>query len=103
MKREEDAVVAEPMRELAIASAKYAGDCMELHLAQRRLSSLGQDFPLFMSLDTLWLNNNRLQSIEGLEENFRLKRLYLHCNRIEALEEGSLAPFGFLETLTVRM
>ena len=58
-------------------------------------------FQKFVSLDTLWLNNNKLESIEGLEENSRLKGLHLYVNRIKKLAVNSFAPFKLLERITL--
>lgn len=96
----EDEVFASPYDELAIKSDKYAGLCSELHLGYKNISKL-KEFEKFISLDTLWLNNNRLSSIEGLEENFRIKNLFLHGNRLKTLTIGSFEVFGFLNQLTL--
>ena len=96
----DEVVYASPYDELAIKSDKYAGLCSELHLGYKNISNL-KDFEKFISLDTLWLNDNRLTSIEGLEENFRIKNLFLHGNRIKTLAEGSFEVFSFLNQLTL--
>ena len=96
----EEEVYAEPYNELAIKSDKYAGLCTELHLGYKNISKL-KDFEKFISLDTLWLNDNRLSSIEGLEENFRIKNLFLHGNKMKSLAEGSFEVFSFLNQLTL--
>ena len=58
-------------------------------------------FEKFVSLDTVWLNNNELESIQGLERNNRLKGLHLYENRIKKLEVNSFAPFKLLQRITL--
>ena len=96
----EEDVYASPYDELAIKSDKYAGLCSELHLGYKNISKL-KDFEKFISLDTLWLNDNRLIDIEGLEENFRIKNLFLHNNKMKTITEGSFEVFTFLNQLTL--
>ena len=60
-----------------------------------------QGFEKFISLDTVWLNNNKLQSMEGLEDNVRLKGIHLYFNRIRRLDRYAFAPFKFLSVLTL--
>lgn len=98
--RREEAVVAAPFEELAVKNAKGAKNCLELHLANRNISRLS-DFDKFLNLDTLWLNGNRLSSLEGLEMNFRLKNLFLHTNRFKTIENQGLENYSFLHQLTL--
>jgi hypothetical protein len=49
----------------------------------------------------LWLNDNALESLEGLEENFRLKEIYAHGNKIKRLHEDAFAQCTFLGRLTL--
>lgn len=94
-------VLSDPYNELPIKSAKYAALCTELHLANKNITNL-VDFNTFINLDTLWLNNNRLQSLDGLEDNFRIKSLYLHGNRFKSINPpGCLETFIVLSTLTL--
>jgi Leucine-rich repeat len=79
---------------------KYAALCTDLHLENRNIINL-RGFENFISLDTLWLNSNRLQSFEGLEDNFRLKGLHLYGNRIRRLQRHWFAPFKYLSILTL--
>ena len=58
-------------------------------------------FEKFISLKTLWLNGNKLQSITGLDENVQLNNLHLHCNRIKRLGKNALAQFKLLSRLTL--
>ena len=43
----------------------------------------------FMNLEVLWLNDNKLSKLKGLEHNFRLKQLYLHNNRLATITNAS--------------
>ena len=65
-------VYANPYDELPLKSDKYASTCTDIHLGGRNITKL-TGFDKFISLDTLWLNDNKLKSFEGLEDNFRLK------------------------------
>lgn len=58
-------------------------------------------FEKFISLKTLWLNGNKLQSINGLDENVQLNSLHLHCNRIKRLEKNCFTQFKLLSRLTL--
>ena len=51
-----------------------------------------------MNLENLWVNDNKLSAITGLDANFRIKALYAQNNGICTLR-GSLRRFTFLETL----
>ena len=58
----------------------------------------------FKTLEVLWLNDNKLNKLKGLEDNFRLKHLYLHNNRIASLVNSSccLKELKHLETLQLQ-
>ena len=55
----------------------------------------------FKTLEVLWLNDNKLSKVKGLEDNFRLKHLYLHNNRIASITTDSccIRQLAHLETL----
>lgn len=119
------AVFSSPDDELPLKSDKYAAICTDLHLGNRgkeHLVILGmiidlsqrrkfpshvlgithlRGFGKFVSLDTVWLNDNELESIQGLERNNRLKGLHLYVNRIKKLEVNSFAPFKLLQRITL--
>lgn len=97
---EEDIVYSDPYSCLPIANDKNAGNIDQIHLAGRGIQKLAK-FDKFVSIDTLWLNNNKLDSLEGLESNFRLKSLYLHNNKIKRLTEACLSHCTFLNQLTL--
>ena len=56
------------------------------------------NFEIFSNLEALWLTDNRLTSITGLDVNFRIKILCCANNRINTLV-GSIQNMKFLETL----
>lgn len=96
-----DVVLSDPYACLPIANDKNAGEMREIHLAGRGIQRL-HNLQAFVSLDCLWLNNNRLTSLDGLEANFRLKLIYLHNNELVRLQpEGSLEQCTFLQNLTL--
>ena len=58
----------------------------------------------FKTLEVLWLNDNKLSKLKGVEDNFRLKHLYLHNNRIPSLTNSSccLKELRHLQTLQLQ-
>jgi U2 small nuclear ribonucleoprotein A' len=58
------------------------------------------NFQSFKNLEVLWLNNNNLVKIDGLDANFRIKELYLHNNNLRTLD-GSLKNMKHLNVLTL--
>ena len=56
------------------------------------------NFQGFTNLEVLWLNDNALEEVTGLDQNFRIKELALQNNRILTLK-GSLKHFKFLTLL----
>jgi hypothetical protein len=100
MDAHDDVVWSNPYDELSFRSEKYAAACTQLHLAGRNINRI-KDFTGFVSLEVLWLNNNRLSSIQGLEDNFRVKFMYLHCNRFRTFDEGVVQCFIFLQQLSL--
>lgn len=72
-------------------------ECTELHLGSRGIQRL-HGFEHFVNLESLWLNNNRLQALNHLDANFRIRELYVHDNSICTLK-GSLRCFKFLSVL----
>lgn len=49
-------------------------ECTELFLANRGIEKL-RGFESFVRLEALWLNGNKLQKINNLDNNFRIKVL----------------------------
>ena len=56
------------------------------------------------NLEVLWLNDNLLSKLQGLDYNFRLKHLYLHNNSITTLCNASccITKLRHLETLQLQ-
>jgi Leucine-rich repeat (LRR) protein len=79
--------------------------CLTLPISFVRCCTTGithlRGFEKFVSLKTLWLNGNKLQSITGLDENVQLNSLHLHCNRIKRLEKNGFTQFKLLSRLTL--
>lgn len=91
---------SDPYGELPLRNDKHAALCAELYLAKRGITSL-ENFGAFVQLSTLWINDNKLQKLEGLNNNIRLRNLHAHGNRIRRLEGSSLKHFKFLQRLTL--
>lgn len=86
------------LREITkICRAGRGAECTELVLARKGLQRLtGLDS--FPNLQSLWINNNQLVTLENLNGNFRLKALYAHNNGICSLK-GSLTSLRSLNEL----
>ena len=93
-------VYSDPYYELPFPSEKYATRCEEMHLAERGIDKL-RGFDTFVSLSVLWINNNNIDSFEGLEKNFRLKEIYAHKNKFKKLTEACLSHCTFLSKLSL--
>jgi Leucine-rich repeat (LRR) protein len=48
----------------------------------------------------VWLNNNQLTGLRGLERNFRIKHLFLQNNKIKAID-GIFDVLKHIETLVL--
>ena len=92
-------VESRPYEELAVKNAKSVRNCTEMFLAGRGIEKL-RGFETFVNIEVLWLQNNQLTKINNLDDNFRIKYLYVHDNRIRTLN-GSLRHFKFLTELTL--
>jgi hypothetical protein len=90
-------VVARPLTCLPIVNAPAMRSATELALGNRGLEVL-EGFQLFPNLECLWLQNNALTELTGLDTNVRLRRLYAANNRVSSLR-GSLLAFKHLEEL----
>ncbi|KAL3151471.1 hypothetical protein ABBQ38_012471 [Trebouxia sp. C0009 RCD-2024] len=78
-------------------NAKYVKACTELFMGGQGLDHL-EGFEKLVNLEVLWVNDNHLESIHGLNSNFRMRVLHAENNSICSLK-GSLSYFTFLETL----
>ncbi|KDO26500.1 hypothetical protein SPRG_07903, partial [Saprolegnia parasitica CBS 223.65] len=97
MARIDEMRVSEPHKELAVANEKYVKNCTELVLAHREIDVLG-NFEPFVSLEVLWINDNNIEKLTGLDTCFRIKYLFAQNNRISTVD-GSLLHFTFLREL----
>ena len=58
---------SDPYSLLEFRTAKHASLATELHLAKRGITRIA-NFETFVSLDTLWLNDNKISSLRGLDQ-----------------------------------
>lgn len=70
-----------------------------MHLGDRKATIL-VNFNNFPNLEILWLNNNHLTTLKGLEKNFRLKHLFLQNNKIKTID-GIFDILKHIETLVL--
>ena len=97
MNIEDETTEGDPWTVLPIKSRKYANECKEIVLSDRKINRL-TNLDKFTNLEALWLTNNKLEKLTQLNQNFRLKIVCLGNNRITSLE-GSLQNMKFLQTL----
>merc|ERR1712151_733552 len=97
MNIEDETTEGDPWTILPIKSRKYANECKEIVLSDRKINKL-VNFEKFTNVEAIWLTNNKLERITELNHNFRLKIVCLGNNRITSLE-GSFHKFKFLQTL----
>ena len=67
---------------LLSAMSPYITEIPLSHVGLEELCS----FARFKCLEALWLNDNRLSNIDGLDRNVQIKALYLHNNQLSTLE-----------------
>jgi hypothetical protein len=67
-------------------------ECTELYLGGQQLEQLAGFGPL-ANLERLWLNDNKLCAITGLNDNVRLKELYVQVCQCTAggMGDGGVA------------
>ncbi|KAA0154935.1 hypothetical protein FNF29_02079 [Cafeteria roenbergensis] len=92
-------VVAKPALEIPKISAKAIRDTTELRLSNKGIERLC-GFERFVNLEVLYLNGNKLPSLDGLEACFRIKELYADHNLLASLE-GPIEDMKFLAELDV--
>jgi len=92
--------VGDPFDVIPVKNSKYAKNCTEVHLGDQNLQEV-TNFDKFPNLECLWLNNNKLEKLEGLETNFRIRDLYLQDNKLKTLE-GSIQILIHLRILDLR-
>ena len=88
----------DPFDVIPLKNMKCARETTEVHLGRRGIEIL-VNFNKLKNLEVLWLNDNNLTKIKGLDSNFRIKELYIHNNRIKSLE-GSIRKMQHLQVLT---
>jgi hypothetical protein len=54
-------------------------DCTELYLGSKGIEQLA-GFERLTNLEVLWVNDNKLAAITGLDSNVRVKQLYAHVS-----------------------
>lgn len=54
-------VLSNPRAELPVNNAKYVNSCKELHMAGRSITDIA-GFEPFTTLETLWLNDNKVRT-----------------------------------------
>lgn len=92
-------IVGDPYEVIPVKDRKYAKDTVEIYLARRAIDKVIK-FDEFPNLEVLWLNDNNLRCIQGLDGNFRIKELYVHNNKIKTLD-GSMKKLLHLRTVTL--
>lgn len=94
---------ADPAAEMAASdNRKHRKELTELLLTGRGIEKLdGAEMGTFPNLAVLWLSDNKLSKLKGLDGNPRLTALYLDNNRIASLAAPScsLPHLRSLETL----
>lgn len=94
---------ADPGAELTSTdNMKRRRDTTELSLGGRGIEKLdGAQMATFPNLAVLWLNDNRLTKLKGLDDNSRLTTLHLNNNRISSIAtlSCSLPHLRYLEVL----
>ena len=70
-----------------------------MHLGSRKATLLVH-FSQFPNLETVWLNDNRLTSLAGIEGNFRIKHLFLQNNKLRSID-SVFALLRHIETLVL--
>lgn len=77
-------VQSNPLNELTVKNEKYVKNCTELYMAHCHISEI-RNFERFVNLEVLWLNGNDISALEGLDQCFRIKELYLQDNGIRCV------------------
>lgn len=88
-----------PWDVIPIKNAKAAKETTEVHLGGRGATTL-VNFSAFSDIEVLWINKNNLNSLKGLESNFRIKHLYAQNNKISNVD-GIFERLKHLETLVL--
>eukprot|EP00033_Pygsuia_biforma_P001228 GCRY01001393.1.p1 GENE.GCRY01001393.1~~GCRY01001393.1.p1 ORF type:complete len:311 (+),score=26.95 GCRY01001393.1:208-1140(+) len=89
--------VAQPLQ--LVPYGEKACNVEEIVLSHGQLTSLGDEWVEFTDLKALYLNNNKLSTIIGLENNKRLQELCLQDNTISSLFDSSIPHLVHLQKL----
>lgn len=90
---------------IPVDNMKRRRETTQLFLGNRGLEKLdAAQMATFSNLSVLWLNDNKLTKLKGLDENVRLTALYLQNNRITSISSAScsLSKLRFLRTLMLQ-
>jgi hypothetical protein len=87
----------DPYRCIPKRNQKYASECTEVYLSDLKGEKVSENFKRFPNLEVIWFNGNRLSRIENLEENFRIKEVYVQDNMLVSL--SGIRSFKFLRVL----
>ena len=68
-----------------VKTHRYAVGLTEAHLSNKGGNVLSEDFAHFVNLSAVWLNRNKLESIDNLQANKRIKELYLQDNLLTSI------------------
>jgi len=80
--------------------AGVQADTPEVLLSHQKLLEVCS-FERLKCMEALWLNDNLLSKMEGLDTNMQLKALHMHNNRIRTLK-GSLKHLKHIEMLSLQ-
>jgi len=72
----------------------------ELYHTNRKIFSI-EEIDISPDVEVIWLNENFIEEVSGLEGKISVKELYLHSNNIDTLVNSSLSSLKFLEVLTL--
>ena len=72
---------ANPYAELSVKNEKYIKACTELYMAKRNITYLA-NFERFVNIEILWINDNKVECLENLDNCIRIKELYCQNNQL---------------------
>lgn len=90
-------IILDPNQCIPKRNQKYASECTEVFLSNRGGTAVSNHFDRFTNLEVLWLNGNQLPRLDNLEENKRIREIYIQDNRIVSL--ACVRNFTFLRVL----
>mmetsp|Transcript_19784 Transcript_19784/g.35882 ORF Transcript_19784/g.35882 Transcript_19784/m.35882 type:complete len:492 (+) Transcript_19784:105-1580(+) len=96
---EDERIELDPYQCIVKKNQKYANDCYEVYLAKHGATHLSDNFRNFPNLEVVWFNGNRLSRIEHLENNFRLREVFIQDNMLVSLSGLSPKKQPFLRVL----